>query len=67
MTNDSTAEDDEATLVVVGSKSPALLLLVLLEMDNRALETQRAAQEDCWLETSGLLEPAAHLSPSGSG
>jgi len=67
MTNDSTAEDDEATLVVVGSKSPALLLLVLLEMNNRALETQRAAQEDCWLETSGLLEPAAHLSPSGSG
>jgi len=66
MTNDSTA-DDEATLVVVGSKSPALLLLVLLEMNNRALETQRAAQEDCWLETSGLLEPAAHLSPSGSG
>jgi len=57
-----------ATLVMVGSKSPALLLLVLLEMNNRALETQRAAQEDCWLETSGLLEPpAAQLSPSGSG
>ena len=43
----------------------ALLLLVLLvEMNNRALETQRAAQEDCWLETSGLLEPADFLSRS---
>jgi len=41
----------------------------VIEMNNRAaLETQRAAQENCWLETSGLLEPADFLSPrSGSG